>query len=349
MRIAVDVMGGDHGCGVVAEGVRMALDSNLGVEEVHLVGIQEEIESAARQHGLADKRITIHHASEVLTMEDKPVLGLRRKKDCSILRAVNLVKDGMADAVISPGNTGGVVAASTIRLRPLAGVERPAIATIIPHEAGEFVLLDSGATVDCRPIHLLHYAIMGSVYSQQILGKPNPRVGLMSVGTEESKGNDLTFEAHKLCRKADFNFLGNVEGHDLFSGRVDVVVCDGFVGNIMLKTCESMAVGIFTWLKHELMRNPLRQLGALLARSAFRPLRERMNPDSYGGAPLLGLNGNVMIAHGSAGALAIKNAMNVAVHSVRNNINEKILHQVAAANQLVKASPEKNTPLSASA
>lgn len=334
-------MGGDHGCTVVVRGVQQALSANPAIEEIYLVGRREDIEAAVRQCRLRDPRVRIHHAGEVLGMEEKPVLGLRRKKDCSILRAVELAKEGRVDAVISPGNTGGMVAASTIRLRPLPGVERPAIATVIPYEKGEFVLLDSGATVDCRPIHLLHFAIMGSVYAEAILGIDNPRVGILSVGTEESKGNDLTLDACVLCRDAaGVHFVGNVEGHDLFAGRVDVVVCDGFVGNVVLKTSESLARGIFGWLKNELTQTPIRMLGAWLARGALRPIKRRMDPDAYGGAPLLGLNGNVMIAHGSAGELAIKNAIRVTINAIHNNITQTIQAKVASANERLKSARE---------
>jgi glycerol-3-phosphate acyltransferase PlsX len=252
------------------------------------------------------------------------------------LRAVDLVKDGKADALISLGNTGGIVAASTIRLRPLAGVDRPGIATIIPTPENEFVLLDSGANVECRPIHLLHYAVMGSVYSREILGYKNPRVGILSNGTEDNKGNELTLQAFKLCKQVDLNFIGNVEGHDLCHNRVDVVICDGFVGNIVLKTIESFAKGMVGWLKAELSKNPKRMLGALLAKNALRTIKRRMDPDAYGGAPLLGLNGVVLKAHGSAGARAIMNAVKVCADAVRHNINESIRDGVAVANERVQ-------------
>ncbi|MBI3414554.1 MAG: phosphate acyltransferase PlsX [Verrucomicrobia bacterium] len=342
MRIAVDVMGGDHGCGVVVAGAKLALEASQDITELCLVGNENEIQFALRQCRLDDARVCVVPASEVLTMEDKPVLGLRKKKDCSILRAVELIKDGKADALVSPGNTGGVVAAATIRLRPLAGVDRPGIATVIPAPNNDFVLLDAGASVECRPLHLLHYAIMGSVYSQQILGYARPRVGILSVGTEDVKGNELTLEAFKLCRqvaaKIDLNFIGNVEGHDLFSNRVDVVVCDGFVGNVVLKTCESLATGMFGWLKQELTKTPLRKAGAFLAREAFRTIKRRMDPDAHGGAPLLGLNGHVVIAHGSAREQAIKNAIRMASESVQHRINEIISRQVAQAGELLAAS-----------
>jgi len=337
MQIAVDVMGGDHGCGVIIAGAKLALQTNKKISQLFLVGNDAEISAALEKQGVKDERVTIINASQVLTMEDKPVVGLRKKKDCSILRAVELIREGAADALISPGNTGGVVAASTIRLRPLPGVDRPGIATVIPAPHNEFVLLDAGANVECKPIHLLHYAIMGSVYSQEILGYKSPRVGLLNVGTEEVKGNELTLEAFRLCKQVELNFIGNIEGHDLFSNRVDVVVCDGFVGNIVLKTCESLATAIFDWLKRELTKNPVRKAGAYLAREAFRTIKRRMDPDAYGGAPLLGLNGNVMIAHGSSRERAILNAIRLATEAVQNHVNEAITRRVAAANERLSA------------
>lgn len=333
MRIVVDVMGGDHGCGVVIEGVKLALDPSLklNLERVYLVGDQAQIAPELSRHQIADDRIEVVHASEVLTMEDKPVEGLRRKKDSSVARGMDLVKEGKASAFLSPGNTGGVVAASTIKLRCLPGVERPGIATVIPAPENEFVLLDAGANVECRPIHLAQYAIMGSVYSREVLGYKKPRVGILSVGTEDIKGNELTLEAFKLCKKLDLNFIGNVEGHDLFANRVDVVVCDGFTGNIVLKTCESLAKAVFKWLKVELTRTPVRKLGAMLARGAFVTIKERTDADAYGGAPLLGLNGNVTIAHGSAKQKAIKNAIRMTASAVRHQVNESITREIEKA------------------
>jgi len=337
MRIVADVMGGDHGCGVVIEGVKLALEASSTITEVHLVGDEPSIQTGLKQARLDDQRIRIVHASEALTMEDKPVEGLRKKKDCSILRAMDLLKTGKADALISPGNTGGLVAASTIRLRKIDGVDRVGIATVIPTQENEFVLLDSGANVESRPHHLLHYAVMGSVYSREVLGYQKPRVGILSNGTEENKGNELTQEAFKLCRQADLNFIGNVEGHDLFHNRVDVVVCDGFVGNIVLKTIESFAKGLAGWLQTELTKNPIRMLGALLAKNALRTIKRRMDPDAYGGAPLLGLNGNVMKAHGSARERAIMNAIRLSTEAIQNQINQVIRDEIARANERVSA------------
>ena len=332
MRIAVDVMGGDHGSKVVIDGVKLALEANAKITELFLVGKEDEIKAALKASQFADPRLQIIHASEVLNMEDKPVDGLRKKKDCSILRAVELVKAGRADAIVSPGNTGGLVAASTIRLRQLPGVDRPGIATVIPTAKSEFVLLDSGASIECRPLHLLHFAVMGSVYSREILGCKKPRVGILSNGTEDNKGNELTLEAFKLCQQVNLNFIGNVEGHDLFHDRVDVVICDGFIGNIVLKTIESFAKGMGAWLKEELTKNPKRMLGAVLAQNALRTIKRRMDPDAYGGAPLLGLNGHVMKAHGSAHERAIMNAIRITSEAIQHHINDIIKNEIAEAN-----------------
>ncbi len=332
MRIAVDVMGGDHGSKVVINGVKLALEANAKITELFLVGKEDEIEAALQASQFADPRLQIIHASEVLNMEDKPVDGLRKKKDCSILRAVELVKAGRADAIVSPGNTGGLVAASTIRLRQLPGVDRPGIATVIPTAKSEFVLLDSGASIECRPLHLLHFAVMGSVYSREILGCKKPRVGILSNGTEDNKGNELTLGTFKLCQQVNLNFIGNVEGHDLFHDRVDVVICDGFIGNIVLKTIESFAKGMGAWLKEELTKNPKRMLGAVLAQNALRTIKRRMDPDAYGGAPLLGLNGHVMKAHGSAHERAIMNAIRITSEAIQHHINDIIKNEIAEAN-----------------
>jgi len=333
MRIAVDVMGGDHGCGVVIEGAMRALETGKQITALFLVGDRSDIHAALPHRGFRDHRVRVIHASEVLTMDDKPATAVRRKKDCSIVRAVELVREGQADAVVSLGNTGGIFAAATFKLGRIAGVARGGIATIIPRAEGESVLLDSGANIECKPLHLAHYAIMGSIYSREILHRPKPRVGILSVGTEDTKGNDLTLQAFQLCKQLDLNFIGNVEGHDLFKNRVDVVVCDGFVGNIVLKTCEGLALAMFSLLKHELTANPRRKLGALLARNAFRALRRRMDPEGSGGAPLLGFNGAVMKAHGSARERSIANAIRVATENIHLQVNQTIAREIARANE----------------
>lgn len=343
MRMVVDVMGGDHGPGVVIEGARLALQAHPSITELYLVGRQDEIKAGMAASSLRDARVKVVHASETLAMDDKPVEALRRKKDCSILRAVDLLKEGKADALLSPGNTGGIVAASTIRLRPLNGVDRAGIATIIPAPKNEFVLLDSGASVECRPSHLLHFAIMGSIYSREVLGCKKPRVGLLSNGTEANKGTEMTQEAFRLCKMVDLNFIGNVEGHDLFHDRVDVVVCDGFIGNIVLKTLESFAKGLSSWLKDEVSKNPKRLLGALLVKGALRTIKRRTDPDTRGGAPLLGLNGVVFKAHGSARERAIMNGIGQAVQAAEHHITEMIRCEAAKANQRLAEAKKHET------
>ncbi|MCI0744930.1 MAG: phosphate acyltransferase PlsX [Verrucomicrobia subdivision 3 bacterium] len=332
MRIALDVMGGDHGSGVVIEGARLALEAIAGITEIHLAGDRAEIESELAKFCLKDPRVRVVHASEVLTMEDPPE-AIRKKKDCSLLRAVELVRDGKADAIISPGNTGALVAASSFRLRRLEGVERAPIATLMPSRTTDYILLDAGANHECKPIYLAQFAVMGSVYSREVLGHPKPRVGILSNGTEESKGTGLTRESARLCRQLDLNFIGYVEGHDLFEDRVDVVVTDGFVGNIVLKTCESMGKAILNTLKEGLTATPVRKLGAALSRGAFASLKRRLDPDLYGGAPLLGLNGNVIKAHGTAREKAIMNAIRVGTETIQHHLKEVIAREIAQANR----------------
>ena len=338
MRIVVDVMGGDHGPKVVVDGVRLALRANAAIQELFLVGDQAQIAQAIKDTRLNDPRIRIVHASEVLTMEDRPLQAVRKKKDSSILRALELVKDGKAEALISPGNTGGLVTAATLTLRRLEGVERPAIATIVPSNKAEFILIDAGANPECKPAYLAQFAVMGNIYSREILGHKRPRVGVLSNGKEETKGNDFTRETAKLIQRLDLNFIGYVEGHDLFSDHVDVVVADGFIGNIVLKTIESMGKGIVRLLKRELAATPVRKFGAALAAQGFRNIKERMDPDAYGGAPLLGLNGNVIKAHGSAREQAIMNAIRVSTEMIQHHLTEMILTEVASANERIAQS-----------
>lgn len=339
MRIAVDVMGGDHGCQVIVAGVKMALEAYPKIERIYLVGPEAEVQRACEAVGLQDERISIRNATQVLTMDEKPLLALRRKKDCSILRTMELVKDGEASAAISPGNTGGLVAAATIRLRPLKNVDRAALAAVMPTVSGEFIMLDAGANAECKPHQLVQFAVMGDVYSREILNKPRPRVGVLSNGTEEIKGNDLTRATLELLRQTDLNVLGYVEGHDLFEGNVDVVVTDGFIGNIVLKSCESLGKAITHIIRSELTANPIRKAGALLAKGGLRGIRDRVNPDSYGGAPMLGLRGNVIKAHGSAREFAMMNAVRVAMESVQQHLSEEIDRQLERINGMVTGMP----------
>ena len=327
-------MGGDNGCRVVIDGVKQALAAGVQITELHLVGQQAEIEATLRQASCTDGRLRIVHASEVIAMEDKPLDAVRRKKDCSMVRAMELVRDGKAEAVISPGNTGALVASATLKLRRLDCIERPAIACVLPAgEVGDCLLLDGGANPECKPLHLAQFAVMGSVYSRELLKHARPRVGVLSNGTEESKGTDLTREAARLCALLDLNFIGYVEGHDLFEGNVDVVVTDGFTGNIVLKSIESLGHAVLGLLRRELSATPIRKLGASLARSALRDIQRRMDPEAYGGAPILGLNGVVIKAHGSAKAKAFRNAIRVACETIQFKINESIVREVRAATE----------------
>ena len=335
MRIVVDVMGGDRGPEVVVHGAQLALQAIPAITHLFLVGDERQINSARQNLGFQDARVQVVHASQVLEMQDKPVEGLRRKKDCSLLRAVDLLKEGKAQALISTGNTGGLVAASTIRLRTLEGVERPAIGPVMPSEKSFWVLIDAGATPECSPMQLAQFAIMGSLYCQKILGKPDPRVGILSNGTEEIKGTELTREAHQLCRKLGLNYIGYVEGNALFTGEAEVVVTDGFMGNIVLKSLEGMGRSVGRLLKGELTATPVRKLGAALAKGALDALKTRLDPDAYGGAPLLGLNGNVIKAHGSANERAVKNAIRVATETIQHHLNESIIDHIAKANDVL--------------
>ena len=326
-------MGGDHGCGVVIEGVRRALEGNNKITALYLVGDQARIHDALPARGFRDHRVRVVHTSEVVEMEDKPASALRKKRDSSIARAAELVQEGKADALVSLGNTGGIFAAATFKVGRIPGVDRGCIATVIPRQGNEFVLLDAGANIECKPIHLAQFAVMGSIYSREILRRKNPRVGVLSIGREDSKGNQLTLEAFKLCRRLDLNFIGNVEGHDLFKDHVDVVVCDGFVGNIVLKTSESLAVAMFSMLKREVMHSAQRQIGAFLAKGAFQAIRKRMDPEVYGGAPLLGFKGLVFKAHGSARERAVASALHVTAEAVQHHINEIISCEIDRANE----------------
>jgi len=344
MRIAVDVMGGDHGCVVALAGVKLALAADDAITQVLLVGRDQDIATARSQVKLTDARVEVIHASEVLTMEDKPLEGIRRKKDSSLVRAIELVRADKADAVISPGNTGALVAGS-MKLGRLDGVERPAIACRFPSRNQDFIMLDAGANATAEPMHLAQFAVMGSAYAREILGLERPRVGVLSNGTEESKGNDLTRETARLCAKLDLNFIGYVEGFDLFNDGVDVVVCDGFIGNIVLKTAESLSRAIGHMLKAEIAASPLRQFGALLAKGAFTGLKRRVDPEVYGGAALLGLNGIVIKAHGSSRERAIASAVRVAAQEIRHDLNRILTADILRAN--ARLAEPAATPVSA--
>jgi len=328
MKIALDAMGGDFGPPNLVGGAVLALREYRHIGKLFLVGDAAQIEAELKKHDCNDKRVEIVHASQVVDMSDRAVEAVRRKKDSSVSRAVDLVKHGQADAIVSAGHTGAAVAASTIKLRTLEGIDRPGIAAVLPTETNVFVLIDAGANVDARPEHLLQYAIMGSVYSRHVLHYKNPSVGLISLGEEDVKGTEKTKEVFKMLKRSSLNFVGNIEGRHLFEDPVEVVVCDGFVGNVILKTCESIAVAIFAWLKHELMRSTKRKVGAFLAKNAFLEIKDKTNYEEYGGSPLLGVNGICIIAHGASTALAIKNALRVAAESIEHQVNPHIIEEV---------------------
>ncbi|MBA3385498.1 MAG: phosphate acyltransferase PlsX [Chthoniobacterales bacterium] len=328
MKIALDAMGGDFGPPNLVAGAVMALREYPQIERLHLVGDARRIEAELKKHRCGDGRVEIVHATQMVEMSDGAVESVRHKKDSSVSRAVDLVKKGEAEAIVSAGHTGAAVAATTIKLRTLPGIDRPGIAAIIPSETNVFVLIDAGANSDARAEHLLQYGIMGSVYSRHVLGYGNPCVGLMSIGGEDVKGSDLTKEVFKMLKESQLNFRGNIEGHDLFAHPVEVVVCDGFVGNVILKTCEAVGDAIFKWLKHELTKNAKRMAGAYLARNAFRAIKKKVNYEEYGGSVLLGVNGICIIAHGTSTPLAIKNALRVAAESIEHEVNPHIIEEI---------------------
>jgi glycerol-3-phosphate acyltransferase PlsX len=337
-RIAVDAMGGDLGPAEVVAAVKLALHQSTSIPAITLVGDEAVLGPLISQAGLSrSHRLSIHHASEVITMEDKPLTALKRKKDSSMVRAIELVKSGEAGVVVSCGNTGALMAGGTLKLRPMEGIARPALAAICPREGGHFVLIDAGANPEAKPEHLVHNAILGSHLCRVMLGVKSPRVGLMTIGTEEGKGNALITETNELLKRIGglINYAGPIEGFHVFTEHVDVVVCDGFVGNIMIKSWESLVKFFSSMLKEELQANPMRATGALLSKGAFNALKERINPERYGGAPLLGLNGNIYKAHGSSNRRAIKSAIIAAHEMVKADMNQHIEADIARANELL--------------
>jgi len=329
-------MGGDHAPAAMIEGAMLALEDNgIDVGKLFLVGDETTVEKELTHLSYAHSKIEIVHSEQVVEMHESAVKSVRKKKKSSISVAVDLVKSGDCQAIVSAGNTGAAVAASTIKLRNIPGVERAGIASPLPNENGPCNIVDAGANVDSKPSHLLGYAIMGSVYARHVQGKENPIVGLMSVGEEDSKGTDLTREVFGLLKESGLNFIGNVEGHDLFETPVDVVVCDGFVGNVVLKSCEATAKAMFKWLKEDIKATPIRQMGALIAKEAFKATKERGNYETYGGSPLLGVNGICIIGHGSSSPRAVKNAIRVASEAVRHHVNPHIEEEMARSASLL--------------
>ena len=340
-KIALDAMGGDNAPDEIVVG---AVESAVGIPDVKIFlvgqlcsiqGVLDKLPKDLRrssQVAIESGKLEIIHAPDVAEMDESPVDAVRHKKDCSINVAMRLVKEGRADAFVSAGNSGAVATSAIFNLGRIPGVHRPAIAMVMPTRIPQrpILVLDVGANMDCHPEWLVQFAIMGNAYSKAVLGRTTPNVGLVSIGTEDCKGNEMTKETFPLLKNVkDINFVGNIEGHDLFKGQMDVAVCDGFVGNVLLKTAESIAKAMGYWLKRECFRGPMRVFGALLLKGAFRALKSQLDPEVYGGAPLLGVPGAVIITHGSSTHKAIYYAVKAGVAAATNDVSGLIAKSIA--------------------
>jgi len=322
-KIAVDAMGSDAAPVVEVDGAIQAAEQ-YGLAIV-LVGQEERIRELLAKHPTSGLSIEVVHASEVITMTDSAATAVRRKRDSSIRVAARLMHDGVVSGIVSAGNTGAVMATSKLVMGTLPVVDRPALSTVLPTQKGKpAILLDVGANVDCKPLHLEQFAIMGDIYSRAIFGIRRPRVGLLSIGEEDTKGNELTKEAFKSLKRAPLNFIGNVEGRDIFKGDVDVIVCDGFTGNVALKLSEGLIETFREMLGQELRKTLQAKVGYILAQHAFRDFSRRLDYSEYGGAPLLGINGITIVCHGRSNANAIKNAIRVAGEFSKHSVNQII-------------------------
>ncbi len=329
ITIAVDAMGGDHAPRPEVEGAVLAA-RELGVR-ILLVGQPDVVKRELARHAHRGLPIELVHSSEVITMRDSPTQAFRRKRDSSVHVAAKLVRSGQADGLVSAGNTGAVMAVARFTLGTLESVDRPALAAPFPTtKGGVSVLLDVGANVDSKAEHLVQFAVMGEIYYRVIFGTRRPKVALLSIGEEEMKGNELTREAFNRLKHMPLNFVGNVEGRDVFLGNVDVIVCDGFIGNIALKISEGLAQHIVTLLKNALRSTLTAQVGSLLSRRAYQGFKKEIDYSEYGGAPLLGVRGITVIGHGGSNANAIKNAIRVAAGLARSKVNEKIEQELSA-------------------
>ncbi len=327
MNIAVDAMGGDHAPREIVRGAVQAFREN-GFSLI-LVGQEPRIREELAAAGASGDDIRVVHASEVVEMCDVPGVALKKKKDSSIRVGINLVAEGKADAFVSAGNSGAVMVGGLLILKKVPGIDRPAISATIPSPHGPIVLIDAGANVDCKAAHLLQFAVMGEVYARKFLNIPVPRIAVVSIGEEDSKGNDVSRETCELIRRTGLKFVGNAEGRDFFTGKADVFVCDGFVGNVAVKTMEGMAQAFGPFLKTEIDKSLLAKAGVLLAMGAIRNLRKRLDYAEYGGAPLLGVRGGVMICHGSSDQRAIKNAIRAAGTMARFGLDEEIARSIS--------------------
>lgn len=326
MRVAVDAMGGDNAPVIEVEGA-VAAAREFGIQVI-LVGDSGRLHQELAKHDCKGLNISVKHASEVIGMHDSASDAVRKKKDSSIRVSFDLVKNGEADAVVSAGNSGATMAIGMFVLKRLNGIERPAIATIFPTLRGKTLVLDVGGNVDCKSVHLVQFAIMGEVYARYIMDVDKPKVGLLSNGEEASKGNELTRETNSILKNASFNYSGYVEGRDIFNGMVDVVVCDGFVGNVVLKLSEGLVEAAATMLKEEIKQSFLSKIGYLLARSAFKNFKKKVDYSEYGGAPLLGIDGVAMICHGGSNAKAVKNAVHFAHDYALKGVNQKMAEKL---------------------
>lgn len=328
MRIALDAMGGDHAPASEVEGAALAV-REYGVEVI-LVGDEALLKEELRRQGLQGlPGLTVHHASQRVEMHEQPSQVVRRKRDSSIWVGTELVKKGEAVAIISAGNTGATVVTAFFLLGVLKGVERPAIATLLPTVTGHTILLDVGATVDCTPQHLMQFAFMGHEYAQHVLNKAHPTIGLLSIGEEDTKGNEVTKETFKRLKESPLNFVGNVEGREIFTGAADVVVCDGFIGNVALKITEGVAEALKKMLIKDIAAGSFfSRLGYSLLRPAFARYKKRMDYAEFGGASLLGVNGICIIGHGRSSGRAIKNAIRVAKEIFEGRVNEHIQRDI---------------------
>lgn len=330
ITIALDAMGGDHGVSVTVSAALQALQDQPALKLI-LVGRRDIIEAELqRLHAAEGERLVIRHASEVVTMDEPPAQALRNKKDSSMRVAINLVKEGVAQAAVSAGNTGALMATARFVLKTLPGIDRPAIVTTLPTTRDHVHVLDLGANVDCTPEQLLQFAVMGSILVSAVEGKPKPRVGLLNIGEEDIKGNEAVKQANEMLRASSLNYCGFVEGDDIYTGDMDVIVCDGFVGNVMLKTSEGLAHMIAHYMKQEFRRNLLTRLSALIAMPVLHAFKKRVDPRRYNGATLVGLNGTVIKSHGGADKMAFGHAILEALAEVRNNVPERIGRELAA-------------------
>ncbi|MBU4376785.1 MAG: phosphate acyltransferase PlsX [Candidatus Omnitrophica bacterium] len=326
MRIAIDGMGGDRAPQVVVDGV-VAAAREYDYDMV-LVGDKTILRRELSRYKRYPDNIFIEHAPEVVLMDEPPAISVRKKRNSSIAIGIDLLKNGEADAFICAGNTGAVVCSATLGLGLLPGIERPGISIVFPTFKGVSMMIDVGANIDPKPLHLLHYGIMGDAYSKYILNKSKPMIGLLSIGEEATKGTDFIKETHKLLDDSRLNFIGNVEGRDVFTGRCDVVLCDGFVGNVVLKVAEGIGGAITKLLKSQIKNSVLAKIGALMSKPAFLRLWKDLDYSEYGGAPLLGVAGHVIISHGSSSAKAIKNAIRRGAEYKENELNKRIVEEL---------------------